>query len=175
VKIIITLMMLNMLHPNSYTMEFSAVRISKTATILLNENIENVFPLFGPVREMEWADGWEPQILHANDEVAEHMIFRTKASNIQEECYQWIITRYEPQQHSIEYAVSANERVWFIAVDCKRYDKQTLATVTYTYIGLSEAGHQRNREALEKMFTANLTDWEEAINYYLRTGEKLKN
>jgi hypothetical protein len=40
------------------TLAFTPVRITKSAAIFLNDRILNVFPLFGPVREMEWADGW---------------------------------------------------------------------------------------------------------------------
>ena len=152
-------------------MEFTAVRSTKSATIMLNDFIKKVFPLFGPVREMGWADGWSPEILYGREEVAEHMIFRTQANG---GFYQWIITQYDPHQYKIEYTVTAPNRVWFITIECREHQSNTLATITYSYTGLSEEGHQLNRSALQQMFACELNDWEEAINYYLKTGKKLK-
>jgi hypothetical protein len=141
---------------------------------LLNENIAKVFPLFGPVREMDWASGWSPEILYGHSEVEEHMIFRTRAQEHDEDYYRWVVTKYIPPQHEIEYMVSAAERVWFIKVECRSDENFTLATITYVYIGLTKKGHVRNRHALDKMFKDNLADWENAINHYLRTGQKLR-
>jgi hypothetical protein len=153
---------------------FTPVRISQCASILLNADIENVFPLFGPIREMEWADGWNPEILYAHAEVEEHMVFRTTSTNPEEGFYQWVISKYNPEKKEIEYTVTAIERIWFIKVECTTHKYFTLATITYTYIGLTEAGHLRNRAGLECIFSRKLNDWEDAINHYLKTGEKLK-
>jgi hypothetical protein len=157
------------------TLAFTPVRIAKSATIFLHGRISNIFPLFGPVREMDWADGWSPEIQYGNSDAELRMVFRTKSAFSAEGFYQWIITRYDLENHEVEYTVSANDRIWFIEVECKSHDESTLATISYTYIGLTESGHHRNLESLDRMFSENLSDWEEAINYYLRTGKKLKN
>lgn len=44
---------------------------------------------------------------------------------------------------------------------------KTLATVTYTYIGLNDLGNQLNKVSLEKMYSRQLLDWQEEINNYL--------
>lgn len=44
---------------------FESARISRTSTITLNGPLGEVFPLFGPVREKEWAAGWEPRVLYS--------------------------------------------------------------------------------------------------------------
>jgi hypothetical protein len=41
-----------------------AKRISRSSTITLNAPLEKVFPLFGPIKEMEWAEGWQPEIMY---------------------------------------------------------------------------------------------------------------
>lgn len=154
---------------------FTAERISKCSTILLNGSMEKVFPLFGPVLEKEWAYGWNPEIIYSVfGEVEEHMIFRTKAHHAPEDFYTWVITQYDPDQHHIEYTVSTPNRIWFIGVQCKASDGKTIATVCYTYTGLNETGNQLNRAALEKMFADDLKDWEEALNYYLANGKILQ-
>lgn len=152
---------------------FKAERISKTASFIVEGNIENVFPLFGPIREMEWAEGWNPEILFIESDLAEeHMIFRTKGS-MEEEHYTWVITQFDKSEHLVEYTVSTPNRIWFIRVVCESYHEKTKTTVSYTYTGLNARGNELNRIALSKMYTKDLKDWEEAINYYLREGKLL--
>jgi hypothetical protein len=43
----------------------------------------------------------------------------------------------------------------------------------YTYTGLTEHGNAINKLALGMMYRRNLKDWEEAINHYLETGQRL--
>lgn len=152
----------------------TAERISRCAVITLNGTIEQVFPLFGPVKEKEWAEGWDPEIIYSESGlVEEHMIFRTKAHHPSESHYTWAITQYDPDRHHIEYTVSTVNRIWFIRVVCKRDASKTTAEVCYTYTGLNETGNDLNRKALEKMYAHDLKDWEKAINYYLQYGKQL--
>ena len=46
--------------------------------------------------------------------------------------------------------------------------------MVYTYTGLTEKGNATNEKALETMYRRDLKDWEEAINHYLKTGERLE-
>jgi hypothetical protein len=157
-------------------MDPPAERIGKCAVIDLNAPVEKVFPLFGPVREKEWAEGWDPEIIYSNTSlVEEHMIFRTKAHHPSESHYTWVITQYDPEGYQIGYTVSTVNRIWFIRVVCKAAASRTTAEVCYTYTGLNEAGNDLNRKALGKMYARDLKDWEEAINYYLQYGKQLTN
>lgn len=152
---------------------FKPERISKTASFIVDERIENVFPLFGPIREKEWAEGWEPEIIFStNNLVEEHMIFRTKVSS-DEKYYTWVITQFDVSRHLVEYTVSTKNRIWFIRVQCQPSGESTKATVSYTYTGMNSEGNQLNRDALAKMYINDLKDWQEAINYYLHNGKML--
>jgi hypothetical protein len=175
-KRILLLLALTQMHMTSYAQksetEFKAERISRSSTLSIHAPIEKVFPLFGPLLEMEWAAGWEPRVIYLDQKnVAEHMIFQTKSHYGDD--YLWAVTQYEPEHFKIEYTVQTEGRIWFIRVQCSPDNKETKATVTYTYTGLTEKGNQQNKEALEKMFSHDLKDWEEAINYYLKTGKQL--
>jgi len=152
---------------------FAAMRISKSATLMLEGRLQDVFPLFTPIREKEWAEGWEPEIVYGSDIIKEGMIFKTRSSFDHGEHFQWIVSKYDEQNSLVEYTVTAPNRVWFIEVHCKSHQDKTLSTVTYIYTGLTADGHQQNKIALNKIFANNLTDWEDAINHYLRTGKKL--
>src|SRR5688500_804821 len=98
---------------------FEAERVSKTSSFLVDGKIENVFPLFGPLREKDWAEGWDPEVIYSEDAVVAHqMIFRTKAST-DEEFYNWAVTTFQPLHNLIEYTVSTLNRIWFIQVKCE--------------------------------------------------------
>jgi hypothetical protein len=154
---------------------FLAERVQRSATFVLNAPIEKAFPLFGPIREKDWAAGWEPEILYSNhDEVEQHMIFRTSSSHRDADHYLWVVSQYRPEIFFIEYTVSTPQRIWFITVSCRPSDDKTTVTVTYTYTGLSDEGNRTNKMALEKMYVRNLKDWEEALNFYLATGKRME-
>lgn len=145
-----------------------AQRIQKSATIRLNGPIEQVFPLFGPIREKEWAEGWDPEIIFPKDTlVGKHMVFQTHNP----ETFTWVIVNYEPGDFLIEYLVTASERLWFITVICSPVGIETYATVTYSYTGFTPAANKKNYEAISRMFSSNLKDWEDAINNYLQLSK----
>lgn len=152
-----------------------AQRISRSATFTVQTTIEKAFPLFGPIREKEWAAGWNPEVIYSRHlEVEQHMIFKTKGNQEDEPDYLWVVTQYNPEAYFIEYTVSTANRVWFITVKCEDRKTETQVAVTYSYTGLNASGNQRNVEMLDRMFAHNLKDWERAINYYLRTGTILE-
>jgi hypothetical protein len=153
--------------------DFKPERISKTASFMIDGEIENVFLLFGPVREKEWAEGWNPEIVFGESALVEqHMIFRTHAST-DEGFYTWVITQLDEKKYLVEYTVSTSNRIWFINVQCQPSANKTKATVTYTYTGLNPKGNELNRSALAKMFENDLKDWQEAINCYIHNGKML--
>jgi hypothetical protein len=159
---------------HSLSMDFKTERISKCAIIELDGSVDNVFPLFGPIREKAWAEGWDPEILYCTSgEVEERMIFRTKAHHLSEKFYTWVITQFSPEQHQIEYTVSTSNRIWFIRIECSPKAENTIASICYTYTSLTPKGSELNREALKRMYAHDLSDWQRAINYYLKNGKLL--
>lgn len=157
---------------------FISERIFRTRTITLNGPLHNVFPLFDPIREREWAAGWEPQVLYPpTGFVEEHMVFKTRSPQGPELDYTWTVSKYYPERAFIEYTVYAPDRLWWIAIQCSEgpVRETTDAEITYTYTGLTEKGNEINQRALEKIYQRNLKDWEESINHYLETGERLEH
>ncbi len=157
---------------------FKARRISKTSRITLRAPLRLVFPLFGPIKEKLWVEGWNPEIVFLDaEEIAEHMIFRTPPRFEKEPPYTWILSKHAPEQALVEDTVFTLERLWTITVKCEEEAaaQSTLTEITYTYTGLSEQGNALNEKALHAMYANDLKDWEEAINHYLKTGEKLQS
>lgn len=175
IKIVVLLFLIsNLSVMNLQTETTAAERISRSSEIILNDKIDNVFPLFGPVREMDWEYGWNPEIIYSNHELVEKgMIFKSSARFEGEQFYVWIVTQYRPSEYLIEYTVSAPDRVWFIHVQCEPIGMKTKARISYTFTSLNEHGSSLNRIALDLMYSRDLKDWEEALNYYLKTGTAL--
>lgn len=161
---------------NREVTEIKPNRIQQSASFTIHGKIENVFPLFGPIREKDWAEGWDPRVLYptGNVLVEEHMIFQTNDPDGDGK-FTWVVTQYQPEKYLIEYTVSTHERIWFIKVSCMNKLEDTEVTVSYTYTGLTEGGNQKNEQALKGMYAHNLKDWQEAINHYLHTGSRLSN
>jgi hypothetical protein len=155
---------------------FTSRRVSSTGIITLDSPLREVFPLFGPIREREWAVGWDPQILYSTtDLVEEHMVFKTPShhGHGEPDCT-WTVSKYVPDQGLIEYTVFTPERLWWITIQCCEDipNQTTEAEITYTYTGLTDKGNAINEKALQLTYAHDLRDWEEAINHYLKTGER---
>jgi hypothetical protein len=145
----------------------------------LQGSFGQVFPLFGPMREKDWADGWDPQILLSEAvNIEEHMVFQTH-THLEGETghYTWTVSKYDPEQGLIEYTVFAESRLWWITIHCREAPdgESCEAMITYTYVGLDPLGEERNARALSQMYRHSLKDWEQAINHYLETGLMLRH
>jgi hypothetical protein len=163
-------------HSNMATDHFISQRFAKTATIKLNGEIENIFPLFGAFEEKKWADGWHPALIYPGSEkITEWLTFKTPGHIQGETENTWIVSRYQPANFFIQYLVLATHRYLTISVSCiKTESNATSAEITYTSTGLDNLGNEIGEHLINKMYARSLKDWEEAINYYLKTGETLK-
>lgn len=162
-------------HGHGHSKEFKAVdfnveKLSKTAVIILNGNIQTVFPLFNPIEEQKWAPVFKPHFIYPADKtIQEGMSFKTAGHGEEDELL-WIITKYDTATHLIQYLVSTPNRYWTITVDCREAGddpNQTTAEITYAYYPLNKKGVDLNKRMLEHMYAKDLKDWEEVINDYL--------
>src|SRR5436190_23069018 len=75
-------------------------RATHTHRLPLRASPEKVFPLFCPVRETEWADGWLPDLVVSSSGVAERdCVFTTSDKRGP---VIWYITCYEPEKFQVE-------------------------------------------------------------------------
>lgn len=152
---------------------FQAERISKTASFIINANINHVFPLYGAFEERKWEPGWEPVLIYPGEEVIEEgTTFKVEPrehGHGGEGASLWIVSKYEPENYLIQYLVSTENRFWTITVSSNSIESNTKTetTVTYSYTGLTKIGNKLNKKNLEKMYKNNLQDWANLINGYL--------
>ncbi len=155
-------------------MSFIAQRVSRTQTICLSALPERVFPLFEPIGEKAWAEGWEPQMLFPASGVAEPgTVFTTRNSEGNESI--WTMSVYDPVNFHLAYLrTTPGSLVGQIDIHCQEEsDGTTGASVTYTFTALSEDGNEFTARFTEAHYQAMMADWERAINHYLAHGQVL--
>src|SRR5438552_6514880 len=67
---------------------------TQSFTIELNGSVADVTPLFGPVREAEWAPDWSPRFIHPSQGAQrEGVVFTTTGGDGKDRL--WLLTTYE--------------------------------------------------------------------------------
>ena len=139
----------------------------------INSSPDKVFPLLCPVKEKDWVNGWDPELVITNSGFAEKdSIFVTKHGS---ENNYWIITGHDPENYEIEMLIISPEiTVGKLEIKLhKKEDDKTRADISYTYTSLSSEGDEFVKNYTEEKYINFMKTWEEEINYYLLNGEKL--
>lgn len=122
------------------------------------------FQLFSPLGEKLWVAGWDPELLHPPGVSWERgLIFRTTEERGEAI---WVVTAIDRRRHEVEYhRVEAGRYVARVAVHCgSRAGVQTEVRVTYTFVGLSEAGNQDIAAMSEQSYAEKMGRWQEWIH-----------
>lgn len=131
------------------------------------------FPLFEPMGEKAWAEGWQPVFVSAADAVLhDGSVFTVPLAHHAQSGGEavWTVSRYDPPSQ-IEYRnVLPGLRATRIIVTCTPGAAGTRVTVRYTYHGLSQAGDEHIGEITPEKFAGMIREWEAAIASYLRRG-----
>jgi hypothetical protein len=126
-----------------------------------------VFPLFGPVRESEWAPHWNPTILYPLDRSQKAgTVFTTRQHGRD---VVWVLTTYDETALQIRYViVSEGQNAAQLDISLKAIGvKETEATVTHRLTSLSEEGDGYVKDFAGR-FPLERDHWEHAISARLR-------
>lgn len=151
----------------------SPKRIKHSYTQNLAGPPEIVFPLLCPVRECDWTPGWDPVKVITNSGVAEpDCMFITPAAPNDAV---WIVTRHDPEKFAAEiYKVTPGHTVAKLEIKLsKAAGNTTRADVSYEYTALAPAGEEFLREFTRAWYENFMKEWEDALNHYLTTGERI--
>lgn len=153
--------------------QFRAVVIERTHEITLDGGPDEVFPLFEPAREADWATGWEPELVTCRvHEPQPGCVFRTHDPDRGETI--WLVTRLDRPRRHIEYVKTtptSDLSQIAVTVTGAPHDSAT-AAVTYRMTGLSAAGNAYVASFTEERYRELIEEWETAINHFLATGEQ---
>jgi hypothetical protein len=138
---------------------------SQSFTISLNGSMAEVVPLFGPVREAEWAPGWTPHFIHpAKSEQREGAVFTTTSAHGQERL--WLLTAYDEKDGRVDYVFMTpgftfNDIKIRVIPDGEKHCK---ATITYRHSALAPEGNAEVEKLDAHWAEQQQVHWEQAIN-----------
>ena len=154
---------------------FTAKRIIRNYCQTISAPPDVVFPLLCPVREAEWLDGWEYEMIHSESGLAEEgCVFSTPGDG--EADTTWVISRHDKEKQLVEFVrFTPNSRtcVLKVAVTPKGKDKSNVE-ISYTYTGLTADGNAWIDNFTEDTFLGAVKFWESSMNHFLETGERLE-
>lgn len=147
-------------------------RIGHSYTQHLRGRPEDVFPLLCPVREADWVNGWDPRLVITATGIAEDgCVFMTGPADNEAI---WVVTLYEPPGRIEFLKVTPDETLARITIWLRSETSgETLADVTYEYTALSKRGARVITDFTAEHYTDFMVEWEQELNHYLETGNKL--
>ena len=151
--------------------------IQKTFKYIQSHQVspDQVFPLLCPVREADWIDGWEYEMIYSKSGYAEQdCVFTTPHADDLKTV--WQVTAYNPESFEVEFVrVTPQENIVKIKISVEPFSNNSSKShISYQYTGLNTSQNDFIENRLPGIFKANMEYWEAAINHYLKTGEKLK-
>ena len=144
---------------------------TQSFTIILNGSVSEVTPLFGPVREAEWAPDWSPRFIHPVQGVQrEGVVFTTSPGDGRDRLS--MLTTYDVRNGRVEYVVvtpafTANEIKIRVIPDREKHCK---ATITYRRSALTPEGNEEVVKLNAHWAEEQRIHWETAINETLAKG-----
>jgi hypothetical protein len=144
---------------------------TQSFTIALRGSVSEVTPLFGPVRETEWAPSRTPRFIHPPEGAQrDGVVFTTTNADGKERL--WLLTAYDIKRGQIEYVLlmpgfTANEIKIRVLPDGERKCK---ATITYRHSALAPEANQEVAKLDAHWAKQQRVHWQKAINAALAKG-----
>lgn len=153
---------------NHHTTE--SMYAERTGTLSLHGTPDEVFPLFGPGREREWAHDWAPEAIYPSHIAAiPGSVFRTYHGG---EAI-WVMNAYDEDARIVSYTnFRTGDRVTQIRVAVEPdplHEARSLAHIRYAIVALSELGTRYIAHFNDAHYAAMMREWENEINVLLQS------
>jgi hypothetical protein len=144
-------------------------RFTHTTELLLHGTLDTVFPLFGPIREKEWAADWNPVLVYSESPLGDQSGTIFTVSHGPEHKAVWYVNQFDAAHWVVEYlCVMPHDVMKVIQIHCEPTpEHQTRAFVTYTYTALGSDGDSVIAR-LPQHHPAMVAEWEAMINSCLQ-------
>jgi hypothetical protein len=126
------------------------------------------------VREADWIDGWDPDVVWSESGVAESdCVFLTGVGAGADDAI-WYITRHEPGDGFVEMIkITPSVTACRLSIRLSRCASGAEATITYAHTSLGPAVDTFVAAFTEEYYQQFMRDWETRINHYLSHGSLL--
>ena len=149
-------------------------RTIKSYTMNLDAGADDIFPLLCPVREYDWIQPWQCEMVYTDSGRAElDCVFKTNFPDDGPEDT-WVVSRYEPPKH-IEFVRINPIRSIRYSIDVIQQDDGSAQAIWKQVItGLNYEGDQFVAGFTDEAYYSEMRILQNMINHFLRTGEMLK-
>jgi len=138
----------------------------------INATPKEIWPLLCPVREYDWIEVWDCEVLHTESGFNElGCVFQTHFPT-EGDSETWVTSRFEPATR-LEFVRTNSSRVIYYVVTLHPEEKGTRMTWTQHVTALNEDGIKYIKDK-PQYFATNMGNLEAMLNHYLETGEMLK-
>jgi len=136
---------------------------------------EQVFPLLCPVREYDWIENWQCELIYSESGKAEaDCVFQTRFTQDGPEDT-WVVSHYEPPR-AIEFIRSNTLRVIRYSITLDRAEAGLSTWIwSQTLTGLNDPGDALIASGTPASFAEKITGIERRLNHFLCTGQMLRN
>ena len=152
---------------------FKAKRVSRSYIQTINAAPDKVHSLICPVKEAEWLDGWDYDLIFSNSGFAEKGCVFTSTSAGEHTI--WLITKRDDAAFQTVFVrITPESRVAEVTVRIEEGgEKASRVHINYTITALTEAGNRFIESFTEDNFIKDMKFWEATMNHYLATGRAL--
>jgi hypothetical protein len=140
----------------------------------LNGTPEDVFPLLCPVREYDWIQTWQCEMIYTDSGVAElDCVFKTNFPSYGPE-ETWVVSKYEFPS-CIEFVrINSIRSIRYTIKLARQENGNTQATWEQVITGLNKEGDDFVAGYTDDKYNDTMNLLKNMINHYLKTGEMLK-
>ena len=145
--------------------------ITHTKTFEIAQPVEKMFPLFTPEGEKLWVPDWDYKNLMGTTELSENYVFLTRTHDHGTENTIWIVKKYDPQTHFVQYyKMEPENKIGVVTVECTELeDEKTEVQVTYKYVALSKAGEKFISEFNNTAYENFIGEWQKLLTIYFQS------
>jgi hypothetical protein len=154
---------------------FKSRRLTRDYRQTISATPEKVFPLLCPVREADWLEGWNYNMIYSMSGLVEDgAVFSTPLKG--EEDTVWVVTHHDPVIHAVDFVrFTPGSRTCVLKIIVTSKDDSTsYVDIRYTYTGITPEGNDFIDGFSEEAFIEAMIFWEKSMNYYLKTGQRFK-
>ena len=153
---------------------FKAKRVTRSYIQTINAEPFMVHALICPVKEAEWLDGWDYDLIFSQSGFAEAgCVFISRSKGERDTI--WMITRRDDQNYETEFTrITPQSRIGCLTVRIEDGGNHTSRMhIAYTFTALTEKGNRFIENFTEENFVKDMKFWEATLNQYLKTGRPL--
>ncbi|MBE0584104.1 MAG: hypothetical protein IH612_10145 [Desulfofustis sp.] len=135
---------------------------------------DDVFPLLCPVREHEWIQPWQCEMVYTDSGRAElDCVFKTWFSDDGPEDT-WVVSRYIPPKHIEFVRINTIRSIRYCIDIIHQDDGSTQALWEQVITGLNSAGDDFVAGFTDEKYYNEMMVLQNMLNHFLKTGEMLK-